>query len=299
MGDQAESATTTVKVGGMNILLAVRDGSAFVPSSLKLPDGKPRFLLSFPRELGDTDLGAKYLVYHEARFGYEPPTRNLIERILRPGDLFIDVGAHWGFFSLQAASHPAGNIAVIAFEPDPTNAGILLRNVAENGLRQQVSVVCAACGDDFDLAPLVTNSSMMHSIHGVGLKGVPKGPAHWVSVISLDNALTRFPGTAGRRIILKIDAEGFEPKVIAGAGALLQSGRVAMVIWECGQAFADGPEREAMLAMVGTLDDLGFHHVRPVSDEGDSVLRPFVPAEPYEANVFSYHPAVLETSLIR
>lgn len=295
MEETAGSVTTTVRVGGNAIVLPVKDGLAFVPASLKLSTGASRFHMSFPKELGDTDMGAKYLVYHEATNGYEPPTRNLLERILRPGDLFIDVGAHWGFFTLQAATHPAGNVAVIAFEPDPTNAGILLKNIDNNRLREKASVVCAACGDDFDLAPLVTNSSMMHSIHGVGLKrqGFTRGPAHWVSVISLDSALARFPGASGRRVILKIDAEGFEPRVIAGAKALLRSGRVAMIIWECGQAFSDGPERDAMLAMVSTLNDLGFHHLRPVSDEGDSALCPFLTAEKYEANVFSYNPAAL------
>src|ERR1700722_9036869 len=123
MEQLAGSATTTVKVGGEAIVLAVKEGLALVPASLKLPDGASRFHLSFPKQLGETDLGAKYLVYHEHKYGYEPPTRNLLERILRPGDLFIDVGAHWGFFTLQAATHPAGNVAVIAFESDPTNGG--------------------------------------------------------------------------------------------------------------------------------------------------------------------------------
>jgi FkbM family methyltransferase len=223
-----------------------------------------------------TDLGAKYLVFHEVKGGYEPPTRNLLERILRPGDLFIDVGAHWGFFTLQAATHPAGNVTVIAFEPDPTNASILLRNIVNHGLSETVSVVCAACGDNFDLAPLITNSSMMHSIRGVGLKGFTRGPAHWVSVIALDNALARFPRVSDRR-----------------ARALLQSGRLAMIIWECGHAFSDGPERDAMLTMISTLNVLGFRHLRPVSPEVDGPLVPFFTAEQYLGNVFSYHPTVL------
>jgi len=279
----------------MDIVLTVKDDWTFVPASLKLPNGEPRFHLSFPREFGNTDLGAKYLVFHEAKEGYEPLTRNLLEGMLRPGDLFIDVGAHWGFFTLQAATHPAGNVTVIAFEPDPTNASILLRNIGNHGLSKTVSVVCAACGDNFDLAPLVTNSSMMHSIHGVGLKGpgYTRGPAHWVSMIALDDALSRFPGVSDRRLILKIDAEGFEPRVIPGARALLQSGRVAMIIWECGRAFSGGPERDAMLTMVSTLDTYGFHHLRSASDEVDSPLSPFFPAEQYHGNVFSYHPTLL------
>jgi FkbM family methyltransferase len=83
--------------------------------------------------------------------------------------VFIDVGAHWGFFSLQAATHAAG-VSVVAFEPDSTNASILFRNVAENGHVNRIAVVSAACGDTSGIAPLVTNSTMMHSIRGVGLK---------------------------------------------------------------------------------------------------------------------------------
>ena len=106
----ARAATTTVAVGGMNVVLPVKDDWAFVAASLKSPNGRPRFQLSLPKELGSADLGAKYLVFHEAKAGYEPPTRNLLEKTLRPGDLFIDVGADWGFFTLQAATHLAGKI---------------------------------------------------------------------------------------------------------------------------------------------------------------------------------------------
>jgi FkbM family methyltransferase len=199
-----------------------------------------------------------------------------------------------GVFYPTGRTHPAGDVSVIAFEPDPTNASILLRNIANHGLSKTVSIVCAACGSNFDLAPLVTNSSMMHSIHGVGLMGsFTRGPAHWVSVISLDAALARFPKASDRRVIIKIDAEGFEPRVIEGAMALLQSGRVAMIIWECGQAFSDGPERDAMLAMVDTLNNLGFRHLRPDSQDDTGPLSPFFTARQYHGNVFSYHSTVL------
>ena len=50
-------------------------------------------------------------------------TRDLIERVLRRGDLFVDVGAHWGFFSLQAATHPAGDIEVVDLRAGPDERG--------------------------------------------------------------------------------------------------------------------------------------------------------------------------------
>jgi FkbM family methyltransferase len=262
-------------------------GWILLPSSLKRDDGAARFQIAFPPRL-TADPGTRLLAVSEvARGGYEQPTRDLLERTFRPGDVFIDVGAHWGFFSLQAATHAAG-VGVVAFEPDPTNASILFRNVTENGLVNKVAVVSAACGDTSDIAPLVANSTMMHSIRGVGLKPpFARGPSKWVPVVTLDEALARFPQAAGRRIVLKVDAEGFEPQVVAGAASMLRSGRVAMIVWECGHAFADGPERDAMRDMVGNLSALGFRHLLSSREDGVDGFRPFDPDHKYTGNVVS------------
>jgi FkbM family methyltransferase len=236
-----------------------------------------------------SDAGANYLVSSEVKHGYELPTRNFLEKLFQPGDLFIDVGAHWGFFTLQAATHPVGDVKVIAFEPDPTNASILYRNASAHGLTNKVVVICAGCGDVVDIAPLVTNSTMMHSIHGIGLKPpFARGPSKWVPIVTLDRALMQFPDLTNTRIILKVDAEGFEPQIIDGAKSILQAGRVAVVIWECARAFADGPERDAMQRMVDTLSNLGFHHLRPPSQETDGPLAPFDVNQSYFGNVISY-----------
>jgi FkbM family methyltransferase len=273
----------------MTARLGVKDNWVSLAASLTLPNGDPRFHLSFPKEYV-ADPGANCLMANELRNGYELPTRNLLERAIRPGDLFVDVGAHWGFFTLQAATHPAGDVTVVGFEPDPANAAILIRNVADNALTDKVSVVCAACGDDFEIAPLVANSTMMHSIRGVGLKPpFARGPSKWVPVVTLDRALVAFPRAASARIILKVDAEGFEPQVLAGAKSLLQSGRVAIIVWECGHAFADGPERRAMRQMVGVMTDLGFCHSRPPSQGTDGPFAAFDVEGTYVGNVICHH----------
>jgi len=258
-----------------------------LPSSLKSASGAPRFNLEFPTNLA-SDVGGLYLIKTELGPGYEPPTRNLLERMLRPGDLFVDVGAHWGLFSLQAATHPSGAVQAIAFEPDPGNAAIVFRNIYRNALVERLHLVCAACGDAAGIEPLVTNSTMMNSIRGVGLKPpYGQGPAKWVAVVTLDDALARFPQAASARIILKIDAEGFEPQVLEGARRLLDSGRVALVIWERGHAFADGQERADMLAMIEGLGRRGFRHLRPPAHDADGALVPYEAVDPYIGNVFA------------
>jgi len=268
------------------------DGWAILPSSLKRPDRSPRFNLSFPAFFAG-DLAARYLVEHETRAGYELPTRNLIERTLRRGDLFVDVGAHWGLFTLQAATHHAGDINVVSFEPELINATVLTENVVRNKLAKAVTVICGACGSAYELAPLATNSTMGHSIRGVGLPEIDRGPPKWVAVVPLDRTLASLPNQAERRIVLKIDAEGLEPDVVAGAGALLASGRVASILWECGIAMAGEPARRTMTAMLAFLGDCGFRHFRPPEHEVDGPLLPFDgDTTGYVGNVFSLGPQI-------
>ncbi len=273
-----------------NIRLETANGWAILPSSLKRPDNTPRFKLTFPSHFIGADNGAQYLVIQESGSGYEPPTRNFIERILRRGDLFVDVGAHWGFFTLQAATHPAGDIEVISFEPELMNAVVLSENVAKNKLTDVVNVVCAACGNQYDLAPLIMNSTMGHGFRRAPLPSHPSGPSKWVPVVTLDEALVRFPKHAKRRLILKIDAEGFEPEIIAGAKSLLRADRIALIIWECGTAFIDGRGRSAMAQMVAFLSECGFRHFRPPGHETDGPLSKFDAETGYVGNVFSLAP---------
>jgi len=264
------------------------DGLAVLPSSLKRPDGTPRFNLHFPTSLV-TDLGAIHLIRSENGEGYEPATRMLLERVLRRGDLFLDVGAHWGFFTLQAATHPAGGIDVVAFEPELVNASILAENITRNKAAN-VAVICAACGDRFRVASLVTNSTMGHSIRGADLRYDQTAPAKWVPLVPLDDALANLMIAPNRRLILKIDAEGFEAHIVAGAKSLLTSGRIALIVWECGGSYREGRSREMMIKMAAFLNDCGFRHVRPPEGHRDGPLTPFDPVSGHYGNVFSVGP---------
>jgi FkbM family methyltransferase len=269
-----------------DINLKTINGWAILPSSLKQGDESPRFNLTFPMHYA-SDVGALHLIVNESNAGYEVPTRNLIERALRRGDLFVDVGAHWGFFTLQAATHPAGDIQVISFEPELMNAVVLNQNIVTNKLGDAVTLICAACGDQYDLAPLVINSTMGHSIRGVALPPQAMGPSRLVPVVRLDTALACFPGLADRRIILKIDAEGLEPEIIAGAESLIRSGRIAVIVWECGRAFVNEPGRSAMLRMVAALSDCGYRHLRPPTQETDGPLSEFAGEPDLVSNIYS------------
>jgi FkbM family methyltransferase len=262
------------------------NGWAFLPVALKSADGSPRFEIKFPANRVD-DLGFQCLIRGEVTGGYESATRRVLENVFRAGDLFIDVGAHWGNYTLQAATHPAGDIRIMAIEPDPENAAILYAGLLHNKVAHKVQLICLACGDASDLAPLVTNSSMAHSIRGTILGEVTSLPPKFVVVATLDSVLACFPHASAGRVILKVDAEGYDAKVIAGAKGLLDSGRVSLVIWEHIRHSWQGPGRADMLALVESLHRRGFRHLR---DD----LTPFDPDTigEWEGNVFACAPGL-------
>ncbi len=64
---------------------------------------------------------------------YEPIESALLERVVKPGCVAVDLGANIGFHTVRMARRagPAGR--VYAFEPDPVNFALLKRNLESNG----------------------------------------------------------------------------------------------------------------------------------------------------------------------
>jgi FkbM family methyltransferase len=77
---------------------------------------------------------------------------------LRPGDVFVDVGAHIGLYAILAARRVGASGRSIALEADPVNHRRLLRNVRLNpGLR--VDTMCVGVSDRTETARLAINTT--------------------------------------------------------------------------------------------------------------------------------------------
>jgi FkbM family methyltransferase len=140
--------------------------------------------------------------------------------------IVVDIGANLGWHALHAARHPNVEM-VVAFEPDPFNSWLLERNLAENQIGN-VIVECRAVGAAPGMARLHRYKSANYGRHslaadyGHGSRPVP--------VTDLDGALAAL-GLAGQRVaLIKIDVEGYEPAVVAGANETLT--RIDAVILE-------------------------------------------------------------------
>ncbi len=231
-----------------------QNGHVLLPSVLKKLDGTPRFLLSLPPRY-QSDPGLEVLARLETqRAGFEFPTRTFFDAHLEPGDVFLDVGAHLGLYSLGAATRHPGAITVIAFEPHPLNALNLLRQLALNGQQNAVEVVCAAAGAGASLGKLWPYSTMGNFIAESAPADAPKdNPPLTVPIVPLDMLFAARPELANRRVFLKIDVEGYEPAVVAGAAQLVASKRAAAIVLEKSDFYTEPSRRAAFDAMIGTI----------------------------------------------
>lgn len=148
-------------------------------------------------------------------------------RWLRPGDVFVDVGANVGYYVALAARRvgPAGRVA--AFEPSPYAFERLQALILDNDLSwvRALPLALGAAAGHADLpAPLDGNHtpSLLDPADGRAVVRVP--------VARLDAQADAWDG---RPIdLLKLDVEGYEPRVLDGAEGLLAAGRIRAVLCE-------------------------------------------------------------------
>jgi FkbM family methyltransferase len=70
---------------------------------------------------------------------WEPEETSFVMKTLQPGMVFVDVGAHIGYYTLIASSIVGDSGKVFAFEPDPGNFAFLQKNVRVNHCRNAVT----------------------------------------------------------------------------------------------------------------------------------------------------------------
>jgi FkbM family methyltransferase len=159
---------------------------------------------------------------------YEPEKHKALEIFLRPGSTFVDVGANKGDFSLVAGKVVGSEGRVLAFEPEPTNYKWMRRSVKLNGYRN-VSLYQIALSDRNGQAPLyLGEKSGWHTlVSGQRFRG--QGVIY-VETRTLDSFLEQMH-FVDHIDVMKIDVEGAELQVLAGASATLgKAGNMVILI---------------------------------------------------------------------
>ena len=124
---------------------------------------------------------------------------------LRAGDLFLDVGANVGSYSVLASG--VRRARSWAFEPDPQTARRLARNIAVNDLDALAAIHQCALGDSEGETSFTVGCDTMNKVTSASAGAVQRVP-----LATLDAIVG-----AARPAMMKMDVEGYEDYVLRGA----------------------------------------------------------------------------------
>lgn len=198
-----------------------------------------------------------------------------VRRTLRGGDWFVDIGANVGTFTLLAASRCGPFGRVLAFEPNPHVRGLLTKSAALNRCHDRIRVHGMALADTEGTSTL---SYYPHRLGDAQVDAAEKAAEPFAATgrflsdrIDIDVPVRTLASVIPVNVpirILKIDAEGHEPKVLAGSRRLLEERAFDYIMLEAeielfAQSWAD------MLQCLRTLVAAGY---RPASLDGNGFL---------------------------
>lgn len=140
---------------------------------------------------------------------------------LRKNDVFVDIGANIGSFTVLASAHAGSQ--TIAFEPSPNTFQNLRRNIGVNLIHDNVTPYNVALGGQSGKIKFTSSSDAVNHIAVESDKNVME-----VDIALLDNIMENHPDP----ILIKIDVEGYETEVLKGGTGTFSNPSVKAIIIE-------------------------------------------------------------------
>lgn len=252
-----------------------------------------RYVRDAPGSLGKRPLAARYLNPHlrehprrrvtETRFGtqfavdtqdliqrfiymfglWEPHMTHWLQRRLRPGDTYIDVGANVGYFSLLASQLVGAAGQVVAIEAAPAFHRRVLQHAEMNECMNIRAVNAAVADVRKTLTFILASSNNLGAASIVPYEG-PAEATFDVEAYPLPDLLTPEEITSAR--LIKIDVEGAEGGVVRGMAPILDKLRPDAEITV--EVSPDRMEQlgDSVTELLETMRKHGFHTYRLVND---------------------------------
>jgi FkbM family methyltransferase len=217
-------------------------------------------------DLSDRVIGAPIV-----RDAYEQSEVGFARSVVGPGDTAIDVGAHIGFYTIQLAEAVGPSGRVHAFEPVAHNADLLKLSIRENAFQDRVTLHHAAVANSGGEATLHYSRDRFNTGGGFLSSDVQPGLlSARVPILRLDDC-----GIQGRVRLLKVDVEGAEPFVIAGAAQLLARERPTVVC----EVHPEQLARVSRSTPAKLVDQLAAFDLRPYAIADGRLGRPLTAAD--------------------
>jgi FkbM family methyltransferase len=197
---------------------------------------------------------------------YEPVNSRLFRRLVRPGDVCVDVGANFGYFTCLLADR---GCTVYACEPLKDMCDRVLDSVALNGLQERVHLKNVALGENVGKVEIFTFRNLSVGHAATIDMGRDDALAHECQMMTLD-ALCEEERIENVTFV-KMDVEGHELAVLKGGRQLLSRRNAPVVHFEVNEncLAARGVNPNQLLTL---LESYGYHRFFSIGKYGG--LRP-------------------------
>jgi FkbM family methyltransferase len=166
------------------------------------------------------DLGDRYVSLGCLADSYEGIGTQFVKGVLREGDVFVDIGANVGWYTLLAASIVGDAGRIHCFEPRPQTVDHLAQTIALNRLERRVTLYRYGLSDSDGEMMLVWSPTSDNPGGSHLADDVPPGMhGEMVALKTLDALDLR------RLDFLKIDVEGAEMRIFAGGRKTIEQCR--------------------------------------------------------------------------
>ena len=164
----------------------------------------------------------------------EQPLINFFVKNLKEGDVFYDIGANYGFYSVMALNLIKGG-EIHAFEPSASTFKYLAKNISENETNANLTFVSqVAVGEKMGNIPFHDSysegNSSISTASPLGAGGDPIEANTTVYCTTIDMYTKNKKGPS----FIKLDVEGYERNVIEGASSTISKYKpvIGMEIWK-------------------------------------------------------------------
>ncbi|MCO1582717.1 FkbM family methyltransferase [Crossiella sp. SN42] len=160
---------------------------------------------------------------------WQPEVCALIDSLLEPDGVFVDVGAYVGYHSIRVLSRLGTSGAVVAVEPDATSRELLRRNAELNlpgPVAERLAVLDVAAWDT-----ATTLGSRPALSGGIEVyEAEPDAEGERVQAVRLDKSIEALPEIGQLRLsVVKVNAPGFSHRALGGLVRLLRRDRPHVV----------------------------------------------------------------------
>jgi len=166
---------------------------------------------------------------------YEKYETELFKKLVKPGMTVVDIGSNIGYYSLIAAKLAGNNGKVYAFEPEPNNYNLLVKNIKINNYANIIPIQKAVSNKRGNTKLFIDKINLGNPSFSKNNVPTPKEGFAEVEAITLDEFFENVVKDS-KVDFIKMDTQGAEGLIVEGAGEVLKNNnlKIFMEFWPYG-----------------------------------------------------------------